>query len=476
MINIKSIFHTNHTLKNISIVGFFSLSSKLVGLLTFGYGAKVLGPSNYGIVGFGSIILSYATIFIFPGITNWASRLIAQKSYRIDSVFFTVVTLRLILALLSFIAIFFFSMYYVTNSTERTIVLICSTALFTSATSIDWVYNGLHIMGVFSFFSFLGSILNLILLYGFVRTPSDIFFYASISTLNTMLVVVFSYIYLFKNYNIKIFIPKKKKLITILRLSFKLSIASTIIIVIHYFNSFLLKYYLGNYYLGLFLAAYTIFELMAYIPTILGSVLISKLAKIKFQNRENLTVNANIVSHLHMLLAFYFSAIIFCEAHEIIVFFFGNQYLKAVIILKILSFGIISNFAICGYTNYLVSFGEDDSYLRSLIVILITAILSGFFLTSNFGLIGASISIILIDLSGWLYSLRSYKKIIGSLNIDKWVLPIVGFLGIIFSNYLLKSSQSPLFVRIILSSLVYFLCVFYDLKYFYQFFIRTKII
>ena len=68
LVKIYQIVFRSSFLLNLFSVGGASIVSKLIGLIIIGYPARILGPESFGMIGFGTSLVAYASILIIPGI------------------------------------------------------------------------------------------------------------------------------------------------------------------------------------------------------------------------------------------------------------------------------------------------------------------------------------------------------------------------------------------------------------------------
>ncbi len=437
--------------------------TKLFSLTIIGYPARILGPINFGLIGFGTSLVAYAGILLIPGITSWGTREIARDKDKAGEMLVTISLIRISLAIFTYLILFLYVFYFIDNFKQRTIVLLCGVSIFSSAFTIDWVFNGLELMRIPAFVSVFTSLINVIGLFIIVKTPDDIYKYALFAPILTFLNVFGCFLFLIKR-NLKLLIPPLNTFKKSIKASLPLAMTTSIVIVLHYANNFIVNFYLGSEALGIFMAAFFLIELAATLPNILGSVFLSRLTRNAVNFEELAKRDAAIYAQLHMILGFFIAAICFIEAHSIIKLLYGNKYILSGDLLQYMSLAIIFNYAIFSYTNCLISFGYDRVML---IVVVISAIISvggGLILIPKFGVKGASIIVIFVDLCGWLVSLPYYKKFVGSFHFNLWVLPAFGAITIIFIAIGFQKFNVPFYIRIILYATCYACFVYKDIK------------
>ena len=93
--------------------------------------------------------------------------------------------------------------------------------------------------------------------------------------------------------------------------------------------------------------------------------------------------------------------------------------------------------------------------LRSVLTSAIVSVGGGLLLVPWTGIMGAAVVIAGIDLAGWLASLPSYRRVIGSLQFRAWIRPALGGACIIVSSYFLRALGVPVWGRVPLSASTY---------------------
>ena len=443
---------------NLFSVGGASVITKLLSLITLGYPARILSPEGYGLVAFGSSVTAYAGIVLLPGIMVWGTRHIARDRINVGETLVIVNLARLFLAFIAYAALAAYAIFFLKSPLERSVVLICGLSVFNSAIMVDWVFNGLELMRIPAWISVAVSVVNVIALFSFIHTPDDVLLYALFSPVMGLLTVIISYYLVFRR-NVRFVIPCFALFKQSLRESIPLGITMSLIIVLHYANNLIVKSYLGAAALGVFMAAFSLFEHASTLPNILGTVFMSRLSRCVVSSRESAIKDAAIYAQLHMLAAFFVAAFMFIEAPAIIRIIYGVKYSGSAELLRYMAVGVIFNYAICGYTSCMISFGYDRVMFLVVLVSVIVSVVGGLLLVPRIGATGAAIVIASIDLAGWLVSLPYYKRAIGSLHLQAWIRPALGGMAIVVASFLLQKTTLLLWLRIFLCMMFYFIFV-----------------
>jgi O-antigen/teichoic acid export membrane protein len=439
---------------------------RLMGLVAFSYTARVLGPEKYGLLGFGISVAAYAAIFLSPGLLIWGTREIARQRSTAGKILVIVNAAQLLLASVAYGALVIFARFFFSQPSERLIVILCGLALFNTALSVDWVVNGLELMRIPAILGTCGAGLNLIALFLLVHSPRDVYIYALIPAVNGLLLTAVLYFIIIQRLKVHLPWPSWQESRQALLSSLPLGGMVALTVVLHYANNLIVQAYLGLTALGVFWSAFRLLELASQVPTLLSTVFLPRLARVATSAPDLGRREALLFARVHMVSGFFLAAFFLGESPAIIRLIFGAKYLGAVPLLRIMSIGVIFNYAICGYTNCLISFGKDWVMLRVVGVALIVSVGGGLLVVPRAGIMGAALVVSAIDLAGWLVSLPYYRQVVGSFQFAAWWRPALGAGCVVASCFLLQALGLAVWVRIPLSALAYFPFVYGEMRRF----------
>jgi O-antigen/teichoic acid export membrane protein len=228
-----------------------------------------------------------------------------------------------------------------------------------------------------------------------------------------------------------------------------------LVVVLHYSNNLIIYARLGVHELGIFLASYRLIELATMVPGLLGTVFYPRLMKAAASDLTMAKSLARLFAQVHMVAAFFVAAVLFAEASTIVRIMYGVKYQEAVPLLRVMAFSVIFNYAICGYTNCLISFGRDRVMIMVVSVCALVSVGGGLLLVPLLGLWGAALVITSIDCVGWLISLPGYRATVGSFQFGIWLWPAVGGVLVACLSLILQQLGIPVWVRAPLITLAY---------------------
>jgi len=449
---------------NLFSVAGAAVLNRLIGLVTLGYAARVLGPENYGLVGYGLSVAAYAGILVSPGLLTWGTREVARDRAQAGKMVLLVTLTRLVLAFVAYAALVVLAFGFLAERSQRAIVLVCGLILFHTALSADWVLNGLELMRVPALLSVINAVVYAVALLTLVRSPENVYIYALIRVPIGLILSGIVYGLLFKRVRVQLAWPGFREARQALLASLPLGLTMALVVILHYANNLIVQAYLGMAVLGIFLAAYSLLELATQLPGILATVFLPRLARCAAEATLQARQEALLFARVHMVAAFFVAAFFLAEAPALIGIVYGVKYAAAVPYLRLMAFAIVFNYAICGYTNCLISFSKDRVMLGVVTACTIVSVGGGFLLVPRMGALGAALVITCIDLAGWLVSLPHYRRAIGSLQFRAWLLPALGGAAIVCASLLFRHIGWPAWARLPLSALAYAPFVLQDIR------------
>ncbi|OGW42649.1 MAG: hypothetical protein A2132_01730 [Nitrospirae bacterium RBG_16_43_11] len=161
------------TFNNIFWLFIGEVCAKGVVFLTTLYLARVLGIDGFGKFSLALAMSTYMWIFVDMGITGYGTREIARDREKISEIFRILNSLRLVLAVVSFLILIIFLHILNIPLDMRMILLAGGFYVIAYALSPDWVLRGIERMEYIALGNAVMSIVFLLTVYLFVRAPDD---------------------------------------------------------------------------------------------------------------------------------------------------------------------------------------------------------------------------------------------------------------------------------------------------------------
>ncbi len=311
----------------------------LLPIITFPYISRVLEPSGIGKVEFANSIVSYFVLFTALGVPTYGMREIARVRDNIKNLSKTVFELSFMLLITTsigyiiyFIIIRSFSYFYV----QRNIFYIIAPTIFLSSFNFDWFYQGIENQTYITIRFIVVKVLQIIAIFLLIKNTEHFLRYAAISVGLNGFSSFFNILYLRKYIKKSAF----KELDFSRHIKSVLIIFTSIIAVNIYMqlDITMVGVFCSDTEVGLYTAANRIVRIAIAIVTMFCSVITPRLENcLKNNNINSYNRYLNLSFRYILLFAIPFFLGINAIAGDIIALFAGEQYLPAVVTIKLLS-------------------------------------------------------------------------------------------------------------------------------------------
>lgn len=197
---------------------------------------------------------------------------------------------------------------------------------------------------------------------------------------------------------------------------------AVIFILLSYLDSIMLSRMRGYEEVGLYNAAFRIFEGLTMLPTIIYLVILPKLSKLSVEDHTQHRKLSRQFSKYIILAAMPLIVLMFLFADQLIQFF-GTDFSSASLTLKILSVGILFSYPTWIFTSILISTDLQKITLYGVIMGLVLNIVSNIFLIPIYGHYGAAAATVLSEILMFIY-------FFGYIQIRKFSLKLIRPIGI----------------------------------------------
>ena len=371
--------------------------SRLIGLFTASYLARVIQPEGFGILGFATAFTSYFLIIVSFGIEPIAIREVSRDKNQLGKYVQNIFSIRLLLAAIAFAILFLVISFTAHDFLVKIVVLVIGVNFFSEAFSLNWVFQSIERMEFVSLRRISTSLLSLIAIFVFVRSKEDIIIAAVILTLSALL-------------NSVLLINIAHKLITkikfkfdvifwkfIFKESYPLLISAFMISIYYNMDMIMLGYMKTQYDVGIYSAANKIF-LVAVIPIslILSSVFPS-LSKVKISLNRDFYILIRKFALMILPAGIICGSILYFFAELIIKLIFGDSFAAAGIPLAILGLNVVVVSVNVFLGNPLIAWGEQKKHSLAVTIGALTNIIFNLILIPKFSYNGAAFATLLSE-------------------------------------------------------------------------------
>lgn len=371
-------------------------------IITIPYVSRILGVEQIGIFSFVTTVVSYFSLFAALGMPLYGTREIAKRignNMEVNNLFNELFSINIISSLIC-IALFLISLYVVPLFIEnRNYLLISGISLYFCAFNIDWFYSGIENFKLITCRSIVVKLLMIVCLFLFVRDRSDLSIYILLNSLALLGNQVWNVLSLkYSGFKIRLTFRSLKKHIH----SLVVLLFSAIAMQIYLMIDTIMLGFMSNYTeLGLYSSAVKSIRIIMPLTIALSVVLLPRLSYLKENGSKEETLDLlnkafEIITLFSVPLVFFFFAV----SDKFVPFFFGREYVGAIIPMKICSLLIwVGNMSYFSSVQILAMFSYENKFLLSTVVGMFINILGNLFLIPAYGAVGASVASVIGEIS-----------------------------------------------------------------------------
>ena len=186
----------------------------IIPLLPLPYITRVLGSTKYGVFSIALNLVMYMQVVVEYGFGMSATRKIAlnDSSESINKTFSGVLFARVILFAICFVFSVIYAIVERDNPEQFLSLLILDICLLGYCVQVNWLFQGLQEMKFISLVNIVARTVSVILIFAFVKTPSDLLLYCFFYSVSPFLSGVIGCIIAVRRYKIKLFRPDKSRI------------------------------------------------------------------------------------------------------------------------------------------------------------------------------------------------------------------------------------------------------------------------
>ncbi|MDD3184586.1 MAG: flippase [Anaerostipes sp.] len=433
-----------------------TLSSILFPLITFPYISRVLQPDNIGKINFGSSFVSYFTLIASLGITTYAIRecaAVRNDKKKLTVTASQIFSINICTTLVAYCALAVTLLCFREFDTYRTLIIIQSLTIMFTTLGCDWLNSAMEDFIFITIRSISFQAIALVLMFVFVREPTDYLKYAFITVVSASGANIVNIFYRKKYCEIHFVkqIEWRKHLKPIMLL-FVMILAQTI------FNSSdvtMLGLIKGDYEVGIYSTAVKMKQLIAQVVTSLAWVIMPRMS-LYFENKDYEKINRMLKRVLGVLLTLGLPSAIgcICLSDEIVIMMAGSSYIGASSALKILMVGFLISLVGGSFLGNMILLPSKRESVYMIICCLATVInlVLNYFLIPRWGVNAAAATTAFSSLIILIFLLFSMDKKIRIDGLLKSIItPILGCVFIVATCVLIRCFVTHIFIRLIIS-------------------------
>jgi O-antigen/teichoic acid export membrane protein len=431
--------------KNTSYLTLALIMQKIISFTYFTILARNLGPDDLGKYYFAISFTTLFAIFIDLGLNNVLTREIAKTKERAEEILGNILSFKIPLSVITLAAVVAVINFLGYTETVKTLVYLSSVSMILDSFTASFysVSRGFHNLKYES----IGSVVYMIIaiFFGVIALKMGL----SLNWIMTALVAaaffnfLFSLFWLIKKWKIKIIPVYNKKLFSFI---FKLSIPFGLYAVFQrfymYLDTVLLSIMAGDTYVGLYQVAFKVVFALQFLPMAFTASLYPAMSDYYVNNKNQLSITFERAMNYLIIISVPISFGIMFLADKIILIF-KSGYNDAILPLQIIIASLLFVFINFPIGSLLNACDKQKINTINMIIVTITSIILNLILISKFKTIGASITVLITNILMFILGIYHVSKTIAYRQ-KKVILT---------------------FLKVLLSSLIMALAVFYLKNY-----------
>jgi O-antigen/teichoic acid export membrane protein len=391
--------------KNVSwsIIGKFVnvFSSVIIGILV----ARYLGPAQYGLMNY---IVSYVSVFSILasfGLDNIEIRELSKTEQNNNELLGTAFNLRVFFSFFTVILIFATTFFFETDSITRKLIWIYSLSIILNSFNVIRNYftsivDNEYVVKAEISRSIIGSFFKVFLL----LTNATLIWFI-IALLFDFVLIASGYIYSYqkKVQGIINWYFNKKTALKYIKAAFPLMISGGAVILYQRIDQLMIKSMIDIESLGFYSVAVSVTSLIIFLPDVITNTVVPLLIKSKENDENAFNLNSQRFMDIIIWISIIMSIVVSISAYWLIKFTYGNEYLKAVPVLQIMSFKSVGQ-ALSSTSGQLIIINNIQkwSVIRNIVGIVVCIIMN-FWLIPLYGIVGSAIaSVITVFFTGFI--------------------------------------------------------------------------
>lgn len=338
--------------KNIGINAILNVTkqalSVLFPLITYPYAFRILKAEGIGKVSYTQSIISYFSLIAMMGVATYAVREGAKKKddrKAFNKFVNEVFTINIVFTLISYAFLFVTIIFIPQLHDYNFLLLLQSLSIILTTLSVDWINTVYEDFWLITLRSIISHIISLCLLFAFVHNSNDYYIYALLTVVSNGLTCITNWFYCRRYANIRLtHRPNVKLHLKPLIILFANAVAISVYV---NFDTTMLGWIKGDYYVGLYAISVKIYTIIKNIMVAIYAVALPRLAYYIGNNKsaEYKKIYSDLWGYLSLLLIPTSIGVI-CIASEIMQFMGGEEFINSTLSLQILAIALI--FAIFG--------------------------------------------------------------------------------------------------------------------------------
>jgi len=385
--------------------------SMIIGFLYITLIARYLGPASYGILAFALALNNMFNVLINFGIDPLTIREIARDKSQTKNYFVNGIVLKILFGTFTFFVIYIVLNVLNYSSTTKTVVyLITLSFIIDSINKLFYdIYLAFERMIYISTLKILRNTMFFLISMFFIISNLNVIFFALLYLITSGAIMLTNTILSGS------FLEQSTKIDThfwriLIKEAWPFALTSGFITIYYWIDSIMLSYMTGDYYVGIYNAAYKILSVMLIIPTIYFSAIYPIMSKLFKRSKEFLGFSVYQSIKYMSIFGFFIGVLGYMLSYEIILLIFGKDYISSANALEILIWSGVCIYLSQPYGYLVKSINKQKVETTITAIASILNVSLNFIVIPHYGYIGASATTLITELFVTLSYIFYFRK------------------------------------------------------------------
>lgn len=384
-------------------------------MITFPYATRILGLTNYGKYTFSASIVNYISYIAAAGILRYAIRECAKvrdDRRRLSELINEIFTINVMTTIFAYIVLAVLLLFWKRLYSYAPIILTISLSVLFTTIGTDWINAANEDYLFITFRYIICQAIAVISMFIFVKSRSDVVWYAFVSVLGSLLANIANFIHIQKSLNLHprvIFKSTIKRHIKPVMYLFASTIATFI-----YINSdvTMLGIFKTDSIVGLYGVSTKFYTMIKQLINAAFVVVIPRISRSIIQNQEKASDKLSEILNITFLITIPVAFGLLMVRKSLILLFSGPEYIQAESSLAILAMSLIPALLANFFINIvLIPLGKEKDVMVATVTSAIINVLLNFILIPMFAEVGAAITTLIAELAMMIMGIFSSKNI-----------------------------------------------------------------
>ena len=406
-------FKYQHLISNFSYMFVIEMANYIFPFLVIPYIVQTVGVTNFGLITFSYVLVSYFNLFINYGFHMLIVKDISLHQHsqkRLNFLFSKMYTSQLILLIISIII--FIGLIQIPSFLENKTIFIYAFGMVIGNFLFPvWFFQGIEKMKFIALFNFFSRLLYLVLILTFIKTQDDYSFVILINSFSVLVTGILSLVYVLLKYQVKFTFIKITQIRRFFKDAWSLFIS---FITVHFYSSFnimVLGLFAGYTAVGVYSLADKIFGALSKLMSILNLVIFPLLAKLS-KKRKVLIFKIRQLIVVYIIALSLLSVLLFISSEMLISILYGENNETAIYILKVFSFVLLVYPLGQIFSSYMVIKNESYKIQKITLHTMITNMLVVFPLIYFYQEVGLVFAVLITQYAQIYFNITQNKELI----------------------------------------------------------------